>query len=93
MKGHLVRKITEIVRIQEGSQWVEKLGDAVFSSLMYRGQSPPVKRKKPCFFRHNSGGVLLSHRATPAVPLALIGLTSEFGMGSGVTLPTLPPNP
>ena len=54
MKGHLVRKITEIVRIQEGSQWVEKLGDAVFSSLMYRGQSPPVKRKKPCFFRNRA---------------------------------------
>ena len=42
---------------------------------------------------HNSGDVLLSHSASAAVPSALIGLTSEFGMGSGVTLPTLPPNP
>ena len=33
---------------------------------------------------HRSGGVLLSHRVAPAVPSALEGLTSEFGMGSGV---------
>ena len=54
------------------------------------------KKKAPSVSRrgfHNSGSVLLSHRASPAVPSALIGLTSEFGMGSGVTLPTLPPNP
>jgi hypothetical protein len=36
---------------------------------------------------HKSGNVLLSHRVPPAVPLALEGLTSEFGMVSGVTLP------
>jgi hypothetical protein len=53
------------------------------------------KERSPASFEtglHNSGDVLLSHRASPAVPSALIGLTSEFGMGSGVTLPTLPPN-
>ena len=37
------------------------------------------------------GGVLLSHSLTRAVPSALEGLTSEFGMGSGVAPPTLPP--
>jgi hypothetical protein len=36
------------------------------------------------------GGVLLSHRVAPAVPSALWGLTSVFGMGTGVT-PTLWP--
>ena len=30
---------------------------------------------------------LLSHRVAPAVPSALEGLTSEFGMGSGRTPP------
>ena len=39
----------------------------------------------------NPGGVLLSHTVPRAVPLALEGLTSEFGMGSGMTPPTLPP--
>src|SRR6201999_4220507 len=40
-----------------------------------------------------SGGVLLSRRATPRVPSALAGLTSVFGMGTGVTLPPSPPKP
>ena len=58
-----------------------------------RGPSP---REKPRMLSHagfhiNSGGVLLSHAVTRAVPLALEGLTSEFGMGSGMTPPTLPP--
>jgi hypothetical protein len=34
-----------------------------------------------------SGGVLLSHTVSRAVPLAMTSLTSEFEMGSGVTLP------
>ena len=37
------------------------------------------------------GGDLLSHSLTRAVPSALEGLTSEFGMGSGMAPPTLPP--
>src|SRR5690606_39121960 len=36
---------------------------------------------------HKSGNDLLSHRVPPAVPSALEGLTSEFGMGSGVAPP------
>ena len=35
--------------------------------------------------------VLLSHRIAPAVPSALEGLTSVFGMGTGVAPPALPP--
>src|SRR5215472_1797727 len=38
-----------------------------------------------------SGGVLLSRRASPAVPSALKGLTSGFGMGPGVSLSLWPP--
>jgi hypothetical protein len=38
-----------------------------------------------------SGGVLLSHILSVAVPSALAGLTSGFGMGPGVSLPLWPP--
>ena len=38
-----------------------------------------------------SGGVLLSHTEIRAVPSALRGLTTEFGMGSGMTLSLWPP--
>jgi hypothetical protein len=36
-------------------------------------------------FKVCSGGVLLSHEASLAVPSALRGLTSGFGMGPGVS--------
>ena len=39
----------------------------------------------------NSGGVLLSHAVSYAVPSALKSLTSVFGMGTGVTSLLLPP--
>ena len=38
-----------------------------------------------------SGGVLLSQGDYPQVPSALTGLTSVFGMGTGVTLSLWPP--
>ncbi len=38
-----------------------------------------------------SGGVLLSHNLSVAVPSALKGLTSGFGMGPGVSLSLWPP--
>ena len=37
------------------------------------------------------GGVLLSHEASLAVPSALEGLTSGFGMGPGVSPSLWPP--
>src|SRR5262245_52792437 len=43
------------------------------------------------FPANNPGDDLLSHRVSPAVPSALEGLTSEFGMGSGVSPPEMPP--
>jgi hypothetical protein len=42
-------------------------------------------------FRDQSGGFLLSHTGNGAVSSAPVGLTSVFGMGTGVTLPTKPP--
>ena len=37
-------------------------------------------------FECKAGDVVLSHPATRAVPSALRGLTTVFGMGTGVTL-------
>ena len=42
-------------------------------------------------FGNNPGDFLLSHTVTRAVPSAPAGLTSVFGMGTGVTLPTKSP--
>ena len=39
----------------------------------------------------NSGDVLLSQGVSPQVPSAQAGLTSVFGMGTGVTLPLWSP--
>ena len=38
------------------------------------------------FFGNNAGSDLLSHTLSHAVPSAVSGLTSVFGMGTGVTL-------
>ena len=40
---------------------------------------------------HFPGGDLLSHAVASAVPSALEGLTSVFGMGTGVAPPVSPP--
>ena len=44
-----------------------------------------------CLPFEKSGGVLLSQGRTSQVPSALEGLTSVFGMGTGVTPPLWPP--
>jgi hypothetical protein len=52
------------------------------------------KRPEPYWFRAFEeffGGDLLSHTASHAVPSALRGLTSVFGMGTGVSPSPLPP--
>ena len=43
------------------------------------------------FVLNNPGDFLLSHAVSRAVPSAPAGLTSVFGMGTGVTLPTKSP--
>ena len=43
------------------------------------------------FWWAKSGGVLLSQGVSTQVPSALAGLTSVFGMGTGVTPPLSPP--
>ena len=58
----------------------------------------PCKKESPLKFQtragfhfNNPGDFLLSHAVTRAVPSAPAGLTSVFGMGTGVTLPTESP--
>src|SRR3989440_7777665 len=55
-----------------------------------------MQTKKPArflsrAFTNNPGGFLLSHTVARAVPSAPRGLTSVFGMGTGVALSTQPP--
>src|ERR1700704_6376755 len=58
---------------------------------------PLIKRLKPAQLNterastNNPGDFLLSHTVSRAVPSAPAGLTSVFGMGTGVTLPTKSP--
>jgi hypothetical protein len=63
---------------------------------MIDGQDETRQRKSPldmnrAGFCNNPGDFLLSHTVTRAVPSAPAGLTSVFGMGTGVTLPTKSP--
>src|SRR5713226_7513446 len=52
-------------------------------------QKSPLRLKRA--FLNNPGDFLLSHTVSHAVPSAPAGLTSVFGMGTGVTLPTKSP--
>src|ERR1700675_2503349 len=52
---------------------------------------PRVIAKHDGPHKFNPGGDLRSHTVTRAVSSALRGLTSVFGMGTGVTLAVLPP--
>ena len=52
-------------------------------------KAPPVSRRG--FSMLNVGGDLLSHTLASAVPSALEGLASGFGMGPGVPPPPTPP--
>ncbi len=47
---------------------------------------PGLDDVEPGSFRDEAGDGLLSHEVSLAVPSALTGLTSVFGMGTGVAL-------
>ena len=55
----------------------------------YRNKKPARVNERALL--NNPGDFLLSHTVTRAVPSAPAGLTSVFGMGTGVTLPTESP--
>jgi hypothetical protein len=54
-------------------------------------QGPATNVVRDLVFYVYSGDVLLSQGDSPQVPSALAGLTSVFGMGTGVTPPLWPP--
>ena len=62
-----------------------------------KGHQSKAKKKSPThlsvglLLRYIPGSDLLSHAPAHAVPSAVAGLTSVFGMGTGVTLPLWPP--
>ena len=62
---------------------VRTVGRRELDKRMKRG---PERELRPPFHRVVSGGVLLSHPVPRAVPSALRGLASGFGMGPGVSL-------
>jgi len=75
---------------------------AVCPSLPLSAASPPTRGARPSERREGPrksggplneypGGVLLSQGDSPQVPSALVGLTSVFGMGTGVSPPPWPP--
>ena len=56
---------------------------------IFDGRALAHKKRPDAFasgLRINPGSDLLSHALTHAVPSAVAGLTSVFGMGTGVTL-------
>jgi hypothetical protein len=54
-------------------------------------KKPASVKKRACCYEIKSGGVLLSHAVTHVVSSALQGLTTEFGMASGVAPALWPP--
>ena len=50
-----------------------------------RNEKRPTLAMRIGRFQYNPGSDLLSHKVSQAVPSALEGLTSLFGMGRGVT--------
>src|SRR5437879_2098183 len=49
-------------------------------------KKPDVKSTSGFWLGDTPGSDLLSHRVSPTVPSAVAGLTSVFGMGTGVAL-------
>ena len=62
----------------------------ISAMLDYRKKKSPLELTSGPVL-NNPGDFLLSHAVSRAVPSAPAGLTSVFGMGTGVTLPTKSP--
>ncbi len=66
------------------------------SAVIFAAHEPPMeyqdyRQDEDFFYLDMCGGVLLSREASLAVPSALRGLTSGFGMGPGVSPSQWPP--
>ncbi len=67
------------------------MGDVIFtrrrhSFMEQQSKTPHRESSRWGVLNVKAGDVVLSHPATRAVPSALRGLTTVFGMGTGVTL-------
>ena len=94
-------------RLSDGPGRIRGRGQAAVSSGACRQDTSPHPPARPAVRTRDSpkrwapgavsekysGGDLLSQGASPQVPSALAGLTSVFGMGTGVTLSLWPPKP
>lgn len=76
---------------KRGKALPNEKGGPLGSPSPRRSLAPP--RPLPAQRAPGAGGALVSHRVAPAVPSALAGLTSGFGMGPGVPRPPWPPAP
>ena len=75
-------------RPAEGPAWTPDAGVDGPQRTRPENELSPAQGGAQC---EKSGGVLLSQGHSAQVPSALEGLTSVFGMGTGVTLPLSPP--
>ncbi len=83
-KSRYTHKFNHVPAVGRGAR--QGSSELVGCSNADRGPRIWVPYRKEC-----SGGVLLSHTLSSAVPSALAGLASGFGMGPGVSLPLWPP--
>ena len=75
---------------RRGGRWRRRTTEDM-GRPMLRGENDEERLPEGGALRAKSGGVLLSQGVNPQVPSALTGLTSVFGMGTGVTLSLWPP--
>ena len=78
-------------RVCEVLRWNRKNGnrEVPFVNNAHINTKKPTRRAG--FFNANAGDYLISHTLSRAVPSARRGLTSVFGMGTGVTLAVCSP--
>ena len=62
------------------------------ATRLAKKEGPSLVDPTPLILVTMPGNYLLSHRVAPKVPSALEGLTTVFGMGTGVTLPVSSPS-
>ena len=85
---------TGVNRTSHSKRAMAPLQGTIVTIVNAEARRRDFNRKITCFSAGDlleSGGDLLSRAVTSQVPSALKGLTSVFGMGTGVTPSSLPP--